>query len=74
MDTKKAQVSELPLVLLPRTWDTDAHSDRPAELIETRKSLCRRSIEQIAFIKDVNSLIVLSGASATSSPVCAQTS
>ena len=31
------------------------------ELVEVKKSLVRRSIEQLAFIKDVNSLVVLSG-------------
>lgn len=31
------------------------------ELVEVKKSLVRRSIEQLGFIKDVNSLVVLSG-------------
>ncbi|KAM5530078.1 hypothetical protein V8D89_016261 [Ganoderma adspersum] len=35
-------------------------SDAPVELVETRKALCRRSIDQLAYIKDVNSLLVLS--------------
>ncbi|KAI0787910.1 hypothetical protein C8Q74DRAFT_1366714 [Fomes fomentarius] len=35
-------------------------SDHPAQLLETKKSLCRRSIDQIAYIKDVNSIAVLS--------------
>ena len=37
------------------------HLDVPAELVETKKSLCRRSIDQLAYIKEVNSLLVLSG-------------
>lgn len=36
-------------------------TEQQAHLVETKKSLCRRSIEQLAFIKDVNSLVVLSG-------------
>jgi Vam6/Vps39-like protein vacuolar protein sorting-associated protein 39 len=31
------------------------------ELVEVKKTLVRRSIEQLGFIKDVNSLVVLSG-------------
>ena len=31
------------------------------ELVEIKKNLVRRSIEQLGFIKDVNSLVVLSG-------------
>ncbi len=36
-------------------------TEHQAQLVETRKTLCRRSIEQLAFIKDVNSLVALSG-------------
>ena len=36
-------------------------SEHTVELIEVKKSLVRRSIEQLGFIKDVNSLVVLSG-------------
>ncbi|KAH9945272.1 uncharacterized protein BXZ73DRAFT_86791 [Epithele typhae] len=32
----------------------------PAELADTKKSLCRRSIDQISYVKDVNSLVILS--------------
>ncbi|KAI0370322.1 hypothetical protein BV20DRAFT_1121321 [Pilatotrama ljubarskyi] len=42
--------------------------DRAAELLETRKALCRKSIEQLAYIKDVNSLAVLSEAQVTLFP------
>ncbi|TFK87975.1 hypothetical protein K466DRAFT_662647 [Polyporus arcularius HHB13444] len=42
--------------------------EQQAQLVETRKTLCRRSIEQLAFIKDVNSLVVLSEAQLTLFP------
>ncbi|KAI0649291.1 hypothetical protein C8Q79DRAFT_949834 [Trametes meyenii] len=42
--------------------------EHPAELLETKKSLCRRSIDQVAFIKDVNSLAILSEAQVTLFP------
>ncbi|KAI0714450.1 hypothetical protein C8T65DRAFT_644360 [Cerioporus squamosus] len=42
--------------------------EQQAHLVETKKSLCRRSIEQLAFIKDVNSLVVLSEAQLTLFP------
>lgn len=32
-------------------------------LVEVKKGLVKRSIDQLGFIKDVNSLVVLSGAS-----------
>jgi len=35
----------------------------PLELVDTKKLLVRRSIDQLGFIKDVNSLVVLSGVS-----------
>jgi hypothetical protein len=38
--------------------DGDEHS---VELVEVKKNIVRRSIEQLGFIKDVNSLVVLSG-------------
>ncbi|KIJ52420.1 hypothetical protein M422DRAFT_26032 [Sphaerobolus stellatus SS14] len=38
-------------------------SDSNIELLETKKSLCRRAIEQIGIIKDTNSLVVLSDGS-----------
>ncbi len=31
------------------------------ELVEVKKGLARRSIEQLGFVKDVNSLVALSG-------------
>lgn len=31
------------------------------ELVEIKKSIVRRAIEQLGFLKDVNSLVVLSG-------------
>ena len=36
-------------------------SEHSVELVEVKKTLVRRSIEQLGFIKDVNSLVVLSG-------------
>jgi len=36
--------------------------EEPVNLVET-KNLARRSIEQLGFIKDINSLVVLSGTS-----------
>ena len=35
--------------------------EHSVELVEVKKNLVRRSIEQLGFIKDVNSLVVLSG-------------
>lgn len=35
--------------------------ERSVELVEVKKNLVRRSIEQLGIIKDVNSLVVLSG-------------
>jgi hypothetical protein len=35
--------------------------EHTVELVEVKKNLVRRSIEQLGFIKDVNSLVVLSG-------------
>lgn len=35
--------------------------ERTAELVEVKKNLVKRSIEQLGFIKDINSLVVLSG-------------
>ena len=35
--------------------------EHKVELVEVKKNLVRRSIEQLGFIKDVNSLVVLSG-------------
>ncbi|KAI9061003.1 hypothetical protein FKP32DRAFT_1594678 [Trametes sanguinea] len=49
-------------------YTVDESPDHVAELVETRKSLCRRSIDQLAYIKDVNSLAVLSEAQVTLFP------
>ena len=35
--------------------------ERSVELVEVKKNLVKRSIEQLGFMKDVNSLVVLSG-------------
>lgn len=35
--------------------------EHTVEVVEVKKNLVRRSIEQLGFIKDVNSLVVLSG-------------
>jgi hypothetical protein len=35
--------------------------EHTVELVEVKKNLVIRSIEQLGFIKDVNSLVVLSG-------------
>ncbi|KAJ7717681.1 vacuolar sorting protein 39 domain 2-domain-containing protein [Mycena metata] len=37
--------------------------DEAATLVETKKGLARKAIEQIGFIRDINSLVVLSGRS-----------
>lgn len=37
-----------------------------AEEIVVKKGLSRRSIEQLGYVKDINSLVVLSGASSSS--------
>ncbi|RPD61108.1 hypothetical protein L226DRAFT_534756 [Lentinus tigrinus ALCF2SS1-7] len=42
--------------------------EQQGQLVETKKALCRKGIEQIAFIKDVNSLVVLSEAQLTLFP------
>lgn len=44
--------------LSPRRTDDD---EETATLVETKKALTRKSIEQLGYIKDINSLIVLSG-------------
>ncbi|KAI0925948.1 hypothetical protein AcW1_008241 [Taiwanofungus camphoratus] len=41
----------------------------PAELVETKKSLSRRAIEQLGFIKDINSLVALSESLVTLYPL-----
>lgn len=41
--------------------DSTGEGSSQAELVETRKGLSRRAIEQVAYIKDVNSLAVLAG-------------
>ncbi|KAI0833228.1 hypothetical protein BC628DRAFT_1342704 [Trametes gibbosa] len=42
--------------------------DHATEFVETKKALCRRSIEQVVFVKDVNSLAILSEAQVTLFP------
>lgn len=39
----------------------DVEDTNSSELVEIKKGLTRRSIEQLGFVKDVNSLVVLSG-------------
>ncbi|KAG8924938.1 Vacuolar morphogenesis protein 6 [Tulasnella sp. 418] len=41
----------------------------PAELVESKKSFTRRAIEQLGFIKDVSSLVVLSDSTVTLYPL-----
>ena len=36
-------------------------SDAVATLVETKKNFTRRSVDQLGFIKDINSLVALSG-------------
>ncbi|TFK46134.1 hypothetical protein OE88DRAFT_1056555 [Heliocybe sulcata] len=45
------------------------HEGEVATLVETKKNLVRRSIEQLGFIKDINSLVVLSESSITLFPL-----
>lgn len=35
--------------------------EKRAELVEVKKGLSRRAIEQLAYVQDINSLAVLSG-------------
>ncbi|KAH6909212.1 hypothetical protein BKA70DRAFT_228963 [Coprinopsis sp. MPI-PUGE-AT-0042] len=44
-----------------RSLEGDDSKEPSFQLLETRKSVARKSIEQMGFIKDVNSLVVLSG-------------
>ena len=37
---------------------------QPAQLIETKKNLSKRTIEQLGVVQDIQSLVVLSGTSA----------
>jgi hypothetical protein len=46
------------LRLMPRTAEEGEES---VSLVEVKKGLARRAIEQIGFIKDINSLVLLSG-------------
>jgi hypothetical protein len=41
----------------------DNDDDEETTFVETRKGLSRKAIEQLGFIKDINSLVVLSGSS-----------
>ncbi|EGN98719.1 hypothetical protein SERLA73DRAFT_168336 [Serpula lacrymans var. lacrymans S7.3] len=49
--------------------DSTSEGEAIASLVETKKSLTRRSIEQLGFIKDINSLIVLSEGLPTLFPI-----
>lgn len=49
------------LTLFPDEPGNGQPSHTSFELEEVRKGVARRSIEQLGFIKDVNSLVVLSG-------------
>ncbi|OCH95424.1 hypothetical protein OBBRIDRAFT_816580 [Obba rivulosa] len=48
---------------------TSSNSEPHAELVETKKSLCRRAIDQLGYVKDVNSLVVLSESLVTLYPL-----
>lgn len=48
---------------LLRRYPGSGEETEIVSLIETKKNLTRRSIDRLGFIKDINSLIVLSGAS-----------
>ncbi|KIM35275.1 hypothetical protein M413DRAFT_449849 [Hebeloma cylindrosporum] len=50
-------------------YSLNGGSDAPIELVEVKKNLVKRSIEQLGFIKDVNSLVVLSEATVTLFPL-----
>ncbi|KAF9007557.1 hypothetical protein BDQ17DRAFT_1350883 [Cyathus striatus] len=47
----------------------DGDLESHVELIETKKSLTRRAIEQLGFVKDINSLVVLSEMTVTLFPL-----
>ncbi|KAF5379787.1 hypothetical protein D9615_005708 [Tricholomella constricta] len=47
----------------------DTNSEEAITLVEIKKSLARRSIEQLGFIRDINSLVVLSEAGVTLFPL-----
>lgn len=47
-------------VVLDSTAGTENDSEI-ASLVEVKKNLTRRAIEQMGFIRDINSLVVLSG-------------
>lgn len=47
---------------MEREYGSDAIEGQTVTLLETKKSLVKRSIDQLSYIKDINSLIVLSGA------------
>ncbi|KAH9926823.1 hypothetical protein B0H21DRAFT_138019 [Amylocystis lapponica] len=50
-------------------YDESNESEQPATLVETRKGLSRRAIDQLGFVKDVNSLVVLSESLVTLYPL-----
>jgi len=47
---------------MEREYGSDVIEGQTVTLLETKKSLVKRSIDQLSYIKDINSLIVLSGA------------
>ncbi|EMD34098.1 hypothetical protein CERSUDRAFT_141580 [Gelatoporia subvermispora B] len=49
--------------------DASSEAQQLCELVETKKSLCRRAIDQLGYVKDVNSLVVLSESSVTLYPL-----
>ena len=56
----KVRVSEALAWVIVHVIPVDG-GEHTVELVEVKKNLVRRSIEQLGFIKDVNSLVVLSG-------------
>jgi len=47
---------------MEREYGSDAVEGQTVTLLETKKSLVKRSIDQLSYIKDINSVVVLSGA------------
>lgn len=50
-------------VVIVFAGDGNGEEEATVKLLETKKSLVRRSIDQLGFVKEINSLVVLSGAS-----------
>ncbi|KAJ6577458.1 hypothetical protein B0H19DRAFT_1120042 [Mycena capillaripes] len=49
--------------------DKVEEGEEPVTLVETKKGLARKAVEQIGFIKDINSLVVLSESTVTLFPL-----